>query len=547
MKWTSGSLFVIALVILVSLTGCFGGGSAPPTYGLINGHVRIVNTPVPAIPRVPTAVSKVRFFVEPSLLKKERPQVVPGEVSVKFKSDASERDINELVKKHGLQVKRVFELSGTHVLSTGGRPVDEVIRKLEAEPLVESASPRVLGRLLAVPNDPCYMYQWHYPAISLAPAWNLTTGNSQVIVAVIDSGVQTDHPDLQANLVPGWDFYYSDNDPTDYCGHGTHVAGIVGAVGNNSIGVTGVNWQVKVMPLKVTDDARDLGQVVVDLDAVEEAIRWAVDQGARVINLSLGAEDITQYPPVDSAIEYAVSNGVTLVAAAGNDSSKPICYPACNPNVIAVGAVRYDLGRASWSSYGPELDVVAPGGGEPGDPTEENILSTWTGGSYAYAAGTSMASPHVAGVIALMLAREEITPGNIRSTLQLTAMDLGPLGRDDENGYGLINAHAAITNSRVTSMQVFAGYESSGYVYRKSDAVVPGTEGFYSITNVESGSWYVYGWIDVNRNGAIDGGDYFGRTGGKVTVSGGTVNNVNFDTSLLELGVATRSIVPWNK
>lgn len=549
----SRCVLLIGGVVLLApalLAGCFGGGGGgeTPGYGRITGHVRMLNTPVPTVPSAAPRVRSAAAFALPAEGERERPEAIPGELAVMFRPGVSKAQIESVMRRHGLGVKEVLKLSRVHVIETRGRPVEDVLRALEGEDIVEWASPRYVARPLETPDDTYYPYQWHYPAISLPAAWDYTVGDGSIVVAVIDTGADLDHPDLAGRLVDWYDVFHDSDAVEDYHGHGTHVAGTIGAVTDNGLGVAGVNWDVRIMPLKVSND--DVYLPVMPFEKIAEAIYRAVDRGARVINMSIGGQ-VEGNAAVDSAIAYATSAGVIMVAAAGNDGPGSdlrgtINYPASNPNVIAVGAVRPDLARPDWSSCGPELDLMAPGGPDDGGPAQDHVLSTWKGGSYQYARGTSMASPHVAGVVALMLARG-IPPSEVRSILQLTAMDLGPLGRDDGYGYGLVNAHAAVTRSCITSMQVFAGDEdeADGLIHVKSAVAAPSADGFYAIADVEPGSWRVYGWIDSNQSGAVDARDYFGRTTGRITAGGKTTTGVNFDVSLVGAGAAGRAIVPW--
>ncbi|MDA8216573.1 MAG: S8 family serine peptidase, partial [Dehalococcoidales bacterium] len=248
-------------------------------------------------------------------------------------------------------------------------------------------------------------------------------------------------------LVAGWDYVNGDSIPDDDNGHGTHVAGITGATGNNGSGVAGVAWGVRIMPVKVLDNAGNgSGYDVAD------GITFAVDNGAKVINLSLsGPNDLA---PIHDAVNYAVAHGVTVVAAAGNcgdpehlqsncNGVNSVAYPAAYPGVLAVAATDRADARASFSTQSWYVDVAAPGA---------SILSTWWDGSYYWSSGTSMASPFVAGLAGLILSvYPYYTPTQVAEAIVNNADDLGPAGHDDAFGCGRINAYKSLLNGAVSS------------------------------------------------------------------------------------------------
>jgi serine protease len=242
--------------------------------------------------------------------------------------------------------------------------------------------------------------------------------------------VDLTHPDLAGNLVAGYDFVNDDADPMDDNGHGTHVAGIAAAVTDNGTGVAGVSWGAQIMPVKVLNAGAGG-----TFDDVAQGIIWAVDNGAQVINLSLGGT--TNSPVLQSAIAYAYSQGVVVVAAAGNSNSA-VLYPAAYDPVIAVAASDASDNRAGFSNYGPEVDVTAPG---------VNINSTALGGGYENRSGTSMAAAFVTGEVALLLSiNDGLTPDEVAYIVESTALDIGAPGVDDFTGHGLIQVDAALAS-----------------------------------------------------------------------------------------------------
>ncbi len=285
--------------------------------------------------------------------------------------------------------------------------------------------------------DPLRKRQWGIRAVHATAAWSSTTGVG-ITVAVVDSGVDGNHRDLVGAVAAGYNARHDRGDwssaARDANGHGTHVAGIIAARANNGIGVVGVAPRARILPVKVLD-SDGTGW----MSDVTEGIVWAVNHGADVINMSLGGADATFMAP---AVRYAISRGVTVVAASGNEGSSRPNYPAALPGVISVGALSEDGPLASWSNRGSTLDVVAPG---------TDIWSTVPGG-YAAMDGTSMAAPYVAGIAALIRAENE--RADVLTVLRGTSSDRGAAGRDDRYGWGLVDADAAVDracNCRVAS------------------------------------------------------------------------------------------------
>ena len=360
------------------------------------------------------------------------------------------------------------------------------IKALRARDEVDIAEPNFIRHPFLEPDDPGYDLQWHYPLINLPQAWDLTTGatsGDDVVVAVVDTGVLLAHPDLEGQLVDGYDFISDpvnaadgngiDSNPDDpgdgFLGassfHGTHVAGTVAAATDNDTGVAGIAWNAKIMPLRVLGitggSTFDIQQAVLYAAGLPNDSGTVPDPPADIINLSLGG-------PGFSATDQAVFNevrdrGVMVIAAAGNENTSAPSYPAAYDGVVSVSAVGPDKSRAFYSNFGNTIDVAAPGGDmrfdHDGDGFADGVLSTGgddSGGAiefiYPFQQGTSMASPHVAGVAALMEAVAQndggnLTPDQFDALLAggLITEDVGVAGRDDEFGHGLIDAAKAVS------------------------------------------------------------------------------------------------------
>ncbi len=302
----------------------------------------------------------------------------------------------------------------------------------------------LLAAAPAAAADPRRGAQWNLDLIEADGARPISTG-AGAVVAVIDSGVQADHPDLAGRIGPGYDVVQRDTTPQDGDGHGTHVLGIVGAASGNGVGIESVAPAATLMPVRVLGD--DGGG---STDSVARGIDWAREHGADVINLSLGTEvpliGASGGDAFDAAIRRAIAAGIVVVAAAGN-SGVPVCeQPAAGDGLLCVGAVDKRRQRSFFSSFGRGLGLVAPGGSgasATGMEVGEDVLSTFPRSAYRELAGTSQAAPHVAGVAALLVARGVTGQAAVRRLLA-TATDLGAPGNDSQYGAGLVNARAAV-------------------------------------------------------------------------------------------------------
>ncbi len=308
-----------------------------------------------------------------------------------------------------------------------------------------------MAHTFATVDDSFYTpYQWHLSHVQSELAWDLTNGGGAV-VAVLDTGVNTAGTDGFGCLLPGYDFVNEDPDPTDLHRHGTHVAGTLAQASNNTTGTAGLAYGACVMPVKVLDDSGS--GTFAD---IAEGVFFAVDNGASVINMSLGTNStagVTNDPILDPALDYAYANGVTVVCAAGNDGNRDnVSYPAIYSTTLAVGATDYVNSVTPYSNGGQGLDLVAPGGDTSvdlnGDGFNDGVVqetffnTTW---GYFFFQGTSMATPHVAAAAALLYAYGTAThPDDVRAALTSTAADLAASGWDADTGHGLLQAYGAL-------------------------------------------------------------------------------------------------------
>ena len=441
-------IFIIISIIILIASGCSRDITREELF-YITGRVELPETAdVMAVQSYTTsgpvgserlAISSVEenIFTIPL----ETANIKPREYIVKLEQDIDGDYLqNEVLKGKGKVLNKVRENIYKISLAEENH---EVISHLKKNPLVSYIEPEYLIHIQAIPNDPGYPKQWNLHILELESVWEDWRGSKEVTVAVLDTGILPGHPDLAGNIVPGYDFIDDDNDPTDTStqfSHGTHVAGIIGAITNNQQGIAGINWNVSIMPVRVIGETG-----TGDYSTLIQGIYWAVDNGADIINLSLAGSMDTA--ALREAVQYAVQQQVTVVAAAGNNGSGAVLYPARYPEVISVGAIGPTKERAFYSNYGPELDLVAPGGDNSILTREYNTILSTAGFmrnntpvyQYTWAQGTSMAAPHVSAAAALLYSAGINNPQQIKNILRGTADDLGVSGEDIFYGAGLLN------------------------------------------------------------------------------------------------------------
>ena len=454
----------------------------------------------------------------------QKPEYVPGEVIVEFNEDADPQAVleeaglpsNSIERVHSIQpvaarFKKDYKISGAgsgwysflgknyeevnnisdedafkeaykdmeperkalylkyKVALPENVSVEDAVAKMKENPGVESAYPNYIREVFVVPNDPRYSEQWPLPLIQAPSAWNITQGRDDVVIAIIDTGVDYNHPDLKNNIwinkgeiagngkdddkngyvddVRGYNFVSvpkaavapgerpgpRDNNPMDFEGHGTHCAGIAAAVANNSYGIAGVAPKCKIMALRAGFEGTNGIGSLTDAD-VSAAILYAIDNHANVISMSFGGPVPGSY---EKEVKLALSKNVVLVAAAGNTNSPAKCYPAADDGVISVAACDRLGNRASFSTYGSWVTVAAPG---------ISILSTLPNNRFGMYSGTSMACPHVAGVVGLILSvHREYTPSQVKQLLQNTVTVMKSPAGIFRAGFGVVNAAAAVS------------------------------------------------------------------------------------------------------
>ena len=456
-------------------------------------------------------------------------QIVPGEVVVGWRdpergpANAHRRGLN-LVAELGTPRQG----APAAVLSTRGRSVKVVIAELMADPAVAYAEPNYLFSLptdevdSAVPaggggaqgggvagvlvSDRDTSGQYSLDRMRVRDAWDRSTGGSNLI-AVLDTGVQSGHRDLRGRVAKGYDFVNNDTNASDDNGHGTWVAGIIAANTNDGYGIAGISWTDRILPVKIMS-ASGTGSTA-DLAA---GITWAANKGADVINMSVGGFPYSQ--AIQDAVNHAWSKGAVLVAAAGNNGRLENFYPASYDHVVSVSATQPEDEFSRWSSYGPKVDVSAPGSSVLTTNCTASVCQHPDWGSHTYISGTSFATPNVSGVAALIRARyPSYTPAQVVSRLLNTVDDRGYAGRDDRYGLGRVNAFRALGAS-VARPPRGSGDALEGNNSLAKAAPIP-VGGTTTVTIYPAGDqdWFRVkvpraGRIDVRVTGVVDTRDY---------------------------------------
>ncbi len=363
--------------------------------------------------------------------QKQEIRYASGIVLVSPKAGLSEKELDKILQGHGGRRQQHWRELNVHVVELPANAnALQVAEALSRNPHVKFAQVDVKRKVDMVPNDPAYGSAWHLPKVGAPLAWDRSQGTG-VTVAVCDSGVDPNHPDLVR--VPGYNMFDGNTDSRDVYGHGTKVAGAVAMSGANGVGGAGVAFKTKVMPIRVTD-TNGWGYD----SAIANCITYAADMGARGANVSFGG--VCGAPIIQAAAKYMRDRGGVVTASAGNtgtqDTTSDTSLMTC------VGATNSVDGRTSWSTYGPFVDVAAPG---------ENIYTTINGGGYGGVSGTSFAAPVTLGVYALMIAANpNLSPATLDNILFTTAKDLGTAGKDVYYGYGRIDAAAAVAKAAAT-------------------------------------------------------------------------------------------------
>lgn len=402
----------------------------------MQNHRNISSAGISAMARLAlsASVAIAGVAMTPAAAQAEQPEkFAAGRILVSPRAGLPAKEFDKIIKTHGAHAARKLGNLNVYLVDMPPGREKALLQALERNPHVRFAEldGEVSGQM--VPSDTYYASSWHLPKIAAPTAWDVATG-SGITIAILDGGVESTHPDLAARIVPGWNFFDNNNNTSDVTGHGTKVAGVAAAIGNNSLGATGGAWNAKIMPMRITDASGSITYY----STVANALTWAADRGARVANVSFIVSHVAS---VQTAAQYMRSKGGLVVASSGN-SGAYIAH-ANTPSIITVGGTTSTDARASWSAYGPIVDVTAPGA---------SIYTTARGGTYGAFSGTSFASPLTASVVALMLsANPALQPSQVDSILASSSDDLGSAGRDDYFGHGRINAGRAVAAAKAAT------------------------------------------------------------------------------------------------
>ena len=359
----------------------------------------------------------------------DKPEFVKDELLVKPKAWASKASAQNALQKHGAQVLDQIQQVRIKRIRVPEHALEKVKTALMQSGRFSFVEEHGKGRGVYIPDDGSYGSQWHLPKIEAPSGWDMNSGSSSEPIAIIDSGVDPDHPDLAEKLIPGKNFLDGSFDTSDVLGHGTKVAGSAAAIGDNEIGVAGLAWSNPIMPLVVLSSEN-----WAYYSDIASAIIHAVDNGVRVINISIAGSSSSS--TLQTAVDYAWSKGAVIIAAAANSSTSTPYYPAACEHVVAVGATDSNDHLASFSNYGDWVDLCAPG---------TSIVTTNNGGGYGSSHGTSFSSPITAGVAALMFSeRPGLNNFELVSLLNGSTDDLGDPGFDSIYGNGRVNAYKAV-------------------------------------------------------------------------------------------------------
>jgi len=378
---------------------------------------------------LPLIAALIPLFAELSPAAPAAPATV--QILVKPKASMNETALAAILAVRGAAQQRTIAAINVRIISVPTTAAARLLDALQHHNDVEYAEPDFSAEAVGTANDPLFTQgsEWHLAKIQAPAAWDITTGSSGVVVAVVDTGVLASHPDLAGKVLPGgYDFVANDTDPTDENGHGTAVSGTISPATNNLIGVAGVTWANPILPVRVLD-ANGSGAY----SAIANGITYSADHGARIINMSLGGTSSSR--TLQDAVNYAWNKQCVLIAAAGNNGNNTAFYPAACTNVVAVSATDSADAHPTWSNYGSYVDVSAPG---------VDIFTLYGADQYAWWSGTSFSSPVTSGVVALMASvNSKLTNVQLVDLLVKNTDDIGAAGYDVYFGSGRVNAYRA--------------------------------------------------------------------------------------------------------
>lgn len=483
-----------------------------------------------SIPLDALSVASVQSSTPVNLPTLKKGTYAPGEVIVKFKNTIQPQSVELLSEKMNIQILSTVSTTKGQILTIKTNDdIEKTITTLKKRSDVEYAEPNYYVYPLSVPapkgaklqnyyNDPYYSDQWNLQAINVENAWrNEYIGSSQVTVAVLDTGIKKGISDLDNNILWGLgkDFIDNDDDPSEsWTSHGTNVASIIGAIPDNGTGIAGINHNVSIVPIRILHSAdNDAAGAWGTVDELIAGLEYAIYEArVDIINLSVAIDVSTSnVPAVSDMLDNAEKEGVLVIAAAGNEKQDTPDFPASYPTVLSVGAVGPTLQPASYTNRG--VDIYAPGGDYYLYPVSaSNCVRALGAIGSEWVQGTSIASAHVAGVAALILAEHpDYTPAGLRSRLKNTALDFA---YPQDQGYvGLVDALRAITNIEHARIFVFFGQENfNQFSYDTNEstyAYAQDNQNYFRLASVDTGNRTIYAWVDTDGDGKLSNDDLF--------------------------------------
>ncbi len=351
---------------------------------------------------------------------------VKGRILVQPRAGLDAAEFDKVLKPHGGHALKKIKGVNVQIVELPGNASEKaVLNSLRKHKDIKFAELDYILHADKTSNDYYAPNEWHLSKMQVSSAWDISLGNG-ITVAILDTGVDATHPDLAGQLVPGWNMFDNNADTSDVYGHGTMVAGVVGAASDNTIGVSSLAWQAKIMPVRISGT-----DGMASISTIADGLVWAADHGARVANISYA---VSGYATVQNAAQYMKNKGGVTVVSAGNSGA--LDSSPADDTMISVSATDSNDVKTSWSTYGPFVDVSAPGAG---------IWTTTRGGGYSAVSGTSFSSPATAGTVTLMFAANpQLNPADVENLLKTTAVDLGTAGWDQNYGFGRVNTFAAV-------------------------------------------------------------------------------------------------------
>ncbi len=532
-------LTLIFIIFILTVSGCsFFNFNNTTSLNVITGELVIKhNYPASRLDDTEYIMSSTRSTSSSQALSDNNQQEASNLI-ITFRKETSVNRINAIFNDYNFNIIDENPSLDAFLIEAPDYSIPEAINLASKIPEIRYIEPNYRATALTdnvyIPFDPDYNRQWNLSLLRLPQTWNTLGRTNRIRVAILDTGVDINHPDLRANLDTSYAYNFVNNNRNvndDHIqGHGTHVAGIIGAQRNN-LGIAGILENVEILPLKVLSASGggsfwNIGAGILYAAGIEVEGKPFNPQPVDIINLSLGGSinnEVGEY--LHDAIKQAAAKGIIMVAASGNNNQDSLLYPAAYPEVLSVGSIRLNnnrLFRTNTSNYGVDLDFVAPG---------HLIYSTIPGGDYEYLSGTSMAAAHLTGVIGLMLTQEgRLSFTEIKERLQKTAMKIEGRYFAEETGYGLINSYWAIQN--LNQIQVFIGTRVGDQFNKKSGIDLQLRDNHYLIEDIPAGDYKIMAWIDVTNNGILSPGDYYDES---PLINFHLENNYNHNLILEEL------------